>query len=111
MKQQKQRNRPAQQRQGDVWVETAKRLPRDARPLPRGPLALGEATGHHHSITVGEYQRYESPAEVGVQFVDVTSEYAILTHQEHRPQVLLRGLYRVEIQKEFVEGRFENVLD
>lgn len=100
---------PAQMRQGDVWFERVDGVPPAAKKAKGGTLALGEATGHHHSIVMGEYQRYEMPD--GMQFVHVESPHAIVSHQEHAPVVLLAGTYKVPIQQEYVEGAFRNVLD
>lgn len=73
-------------------------------------LALGEATGHHHTITEGEAELYE---ENGVLFLKVNSKEAKLTHQEHNPITLPRGNYEIGIVKEYdhLNDEVRNVAD
>ena len=81
-------------------------------------LALGEATGHHHSIDVMhdenegvEVTRYfnnwqhNSRANQGLgnvpEYFEVVGSDATIKHQEHNPITLPSGIYRVRIVKEY----------
>ena len=88
-------------------------------------LALGEATGHHHSIDVMqdenegvEVTRYfnswgfNSRSNQGLgnvpEYFEVTGNEATIKHQEHNPITLPSGVYRVRIVKEY--DPFSNVV-
>ena len=81
-------------------------------------LALGEATGHHHSIDV----MHEENKDVEVtthfnnwgwnnrnnqglgrvpEYFEVSGSEATIKHQEHEPITLPSGIYRVRIVKEY----------
>ena len=82
-------------------------------------LALGEATGHHHSIDVmheenadceiinwyNSWGRFNSGSgqDLGKvpEYVEVKNAPATVTHEEHNPVTLPEGIYRVRIVKEF----------
>ena len=81
-------------------------------------LALGEATGHHHSIDVmhdeNEYVEvirrfdrwsYNSRSNQGLgnvpDYFEVSGSEATIKHQEHDPITLPEGIYRVRIVKEY----------
>lgn len=60
-------------------------IPKNAKRIKTRPLALGEVTGHHHSIVADDpcaIEMYED--EQGNIFVHQV-EQAPLTHQEHKP--------------------------
>lgn len=63
-------------------------------------LALGEATGHHHVITV------EKPADMEIRqtadgYVLVLKSNGTLTHQEHGAITVAPGTYRVGREVEY----------
>jgi hypothetical protein len=60
-------------------------------------LALGEATGHHHSIAADHGSLHQSGATRYLQVKVATK----LEHQEHDPISLEPGVYQVVIQREF----------
>jgi len=73
-------------------------------------VALGEATGHHHSFMQGSpgvvvtaykqgWLNSETPARC--HYVAVEQGHATVTHQEHKPITLPSGYYKVEIVREF----------
>jgi len=67
-----------------------KGIPKDAKKIPVRPLALGEATGHHHSVVcepdqADQVEMYERAGEI---FVRIVGEGAAVQHQEHKPHVL-----------------------
>ena len=93
-------------------------------------LALGEATGHHHSIDVMhdenkdvEVTRYfnnwqhNSRANQGLgnvpEYFEVVGSDATIKHQEHNPITLPSGIYRVRIVKEYdpFSGQISGVAD
>ena len=82
--------------QGDVLLK--KVLQVKGKRLNHLTLAVGEATGHHHTITEGEATLYE---ENGVLYLHVESEKATLTHQEHKSIEIPQGDYQIGIVKEY----------
>jgi hypothetical protein len=84
------------------------KIPKNAKRIPLRPLALGEATGHHHSLcTIDETpvedvcEMYEFETENGVKtYLRVTAEGVALTHQEHKTQPIAPGEYEITIQQE-----------
>jgi len=92
-------------RQGDVLL-TPSTIPAGATRLKElRPLALGEATGHHHSLVADpgldladQVEMYELNGET---FVRIKSEATSLVHQEHKAHPSLApGDYKVVIQRE-----------
>ena len=82
--------------QGDVIVTKVSEV--KGKKLNHKTLAVGEATGHHHTITEGDAELYEHE---GTMFLKVNSEFATLTHQEHKEIVLPKGDYEVGRVREF----------
>ena|SRR5437773_964822 len=86
-------------RQGDVMIAAVPALPAEAAQVRSSVLAHGEATGHQHRI--------EDPATAEifekqrVRYLRVISEFARIIHEEHRPIVLRRGVYRFWHQREY----------
>jgi hypothetical protein len=86
--------------QGDV-ILTKCNKPMGKKEKHSLTLALGEATGHHHTV-VGEATAYIID---GVVYVDVAGE-AEITHQEHGNIALEPGTYRMN--KVFEYDHMEN---
>lgn len=67
------------------------KIPQDAKRIKLRPLALGEVTGHHHSLAVldaeADVEMYEKDGEI---FVRALSEVP-LQHQEHKPAIVPAG--------------------
>ncbi len=69
-------------------------------------LAEGEESGHRHAIgervTLFRDDKLATdiPAGLYIGHVQVTSDYARVTHDEHAPITLPRGTYRVRRQRE-----------
>lgn len=82
--------------QGDVIIKKVLKV--KGKKLDHLTLAVGEATGHHHTITEGEAELYE---ENGVLYLHVESESAILTHQEHKSITIEKGDYEIGIIREY----------
>lgn len=97
-------------RQGDVLVERITTIPTEAvkqEPKGRIILALGEATGHHHSLDMDAADWWKLGEE---QFLNV-AKAATVTHQEHGPIELSPGRYRVIRQREYSPEAIRNVAD
>ena len=97
-------------RQGDVLLIPVTTIPTNLVKTKMVTLALGEVTGHHHTINygaVGYGDQYDSLAE----FVQVVDESATLTHQEHGEIQLPKGMYRSVIQSEYTPAAIKNVAD
>jgi hypothetical protein len=80
-------------RQGDVMLKPCK-IPADAKKIALRPVALGERTGHHHSLMtctdtpVEELvEMYEKDGLTYVRALGEPSEVA-LVHQQHKAQRL-----------------------
>lgn len=82
--------------QGDVIIEKVSEV--KGEKLKHLTLAVGEATGHHHSVTEGEADLYEHE---GTLFLKVKSDKATVTHQEHKPITLPMGDYKIGIVQEY----------
>jgi hypothetical protein len=96
-------------RHGDVMVAAVEALPEGAQALPTKVLAYGEVTGHSHRI---EDPRSADVYELnGVRYVRVTAESARLVHEEHKPIVLPRGIYRFWHQREYTPTAIVRVID
>ena len=103
-------------RQGDVLLVPGTEIPAGAQPVPaqngRVVLALGEATGHHHSIGSGArlFRPDDMPAGPG-GFLEVGAAGATLEHQEHQSIFLPSGLYQQAIQVEETSAAVRRVED
>lgn len=93
-------------RQGDVYVILNQVRPTEARVRTDRTLALGEATGHHHTLEAGVV--YGEMA--GVQWI-VVDEPTELTHQEHAMVVIPPGEHEVRIQREYTPAAIRRVMD
>jgi len=97
-------------RQGDVLIMPVKNIPQNLKRTKRVTLALGEVTGHHHSIASGAVGFADD--ETGLaDYFEVTGESADLTHQEHDTITLPKGKYRKVIQVEYTPEAIRNVAD
>lgn len=97
-------------RQGDVLIVPCGSIPTDLKKTNRVTLALGEVTGHHHSIAEGA-NGYASDVDALCDFVEVTAGTADLTHQEHETIALPAGTYRIVRQVEYSPAELRNVRD
>lgn len=96
-------------RHGDLLIENADCVPRDARRLQHLVLAEGELTGHAHRIAEKDSAELHQ-ATLGL-FLRVTADRATLVHQEHGPISLTRGVYRVWRQREYSPAEIRVVRD
>lgn len=98
-------------------------IPKEAKPIPLRPLALGEKTGHHHSLAVADgadseiedlARMYETPSVEGSSrrtFLQVIGDGVVLTHQEHKSQAVPVGEYEVTIQTEVTDWGRSQIAD
>ena len=97
-------------RQGDVIVIPCKSIPSGLKQTKRVTLALGEVTGHHHTIHEGA-TGYASDVDALVEYIEVTGAPADLTHQEHSTIPIPAGTYQVVKQVEYTPAELRNVRD
>lgn len=107
-------------RQGDVKILRIESMPEGAMKNATDEkgvavLAYGEVTGHKHQISRGEvkfFSREEDKNNMfAPKFLEVVSETAILTHEEHFPLTLEKGIYEISIQREYFPEEIRNVMD
>ena len=61
------------------------KIPNDAKRIKTRPLALGEVTGHHHSLATADADCVEMYEKDGETFVRVMGDDVPVQHQEHKP--------------------------
>lgn len=82
--------------QGDIIVEVCESV--KGNKLEHLILETGEVTGHAHRISKGLAELFESGS---TKFLKVLSDEAVLTHEEHKPITLPRGVYRIRKVREY----------
>ena len=96
-------------RQGDIYIERIDRIPDGARKLGHCVLAEGEVTGHKHQVVdIETAELYESS---GKQYLEVKTESAVVSHDEHGPVTLPKGTYVVWKQREYTPEEIRIVRD
>lgn len=95
-------------RHGDVLIREIKAIPVTAEEEKKDKavtVALGEATGHHHTLYGG------MPISLLIdgdrRFLDVPEEVS-LRHQEHDELRIAKGSYEITMEREF--DYFENAM-
>ena len=111
-----------QARQGDVLMVKVDSIPANVKAIPgnSATLALGEVTGHHHTLEAG-VQGFSSEVEDNVkvtggervlaEFVDVKTDGAELTHQEHDAIGFESGNWEAVRQFEYTPKALQRVAD
>jgi len=98
-------------RQGDVFIDRVKAIPKDAKPVKRDKgrvvLAYGEVTGHAHAIVEPEALLFDVGGELYLE-ADGT---VTLRHEEHAPITIDPGVYKVTRQREYSPEAIRNVAD
>jgi len=99
---------PNHYRQGDVGVTKASTSEFTLVPVkPVGDrliLAYGEATGHHHSISLLDYPQaelYTAKEQPATMLLYIPDAPVVIEHQEHGNITLDPGWYQVERQVEY----------
>jgi hypothetical protein len=84
-------------------------IPGNAKRIQLRPLALGEVSGHHHSLCSADSsvaldnvaEMYELKNDNGVTtYLRITGDCVALTHQEHKAHLVAPGEYKVVLQQE-----------
>lgn len=94
-------------------------IPETAKKIRLQPLALGEKTGHHHSlysepgvVLEDAVEMFEVEVENSKKYyLRVTSEGVSLQHQEHKTHAVPPGEYEVTIQTEVTDWGRAAVID
>lgn len=98
-------------RQGDVLIIPVAEIPAGLKQTKRVTLALGEVTGHHHSITDDHCTGFAETIESLAEYLLVETQPAELTHQEHSTITIAPGKYQVVRQVEYTPEALKNVAD
>lgn len=101
-------------RQGDVGF-VAGSVPADAKRVPVRPLALGEVTGHSHSVALADREGVELyEQDGGATFLRVTADGGIsIVHEEHgvvKLPAAWEGEVRIAVEYD-EESDFRSVAD
>lgn len=87
--------------QGDVILIRAAKLPKDVQPRADRTLALGESTGHHHTLTGGVvYGTMGKQQWVVVEEPGVKLEHLPQPGLEHNTVPVPEGIWLVPVQVE-----------
>jgi len=84
--------------QGDVLMFRVDEIPKDAKKLNHLVIMEGELTGHAHRVSEGIAYLFEHGS---TKYIQVVSEKAVVTHEEHHAQTLDKGSYRINQVKEY----------
>ncbi len=84
-----------QQQQGDVIIEKISQIPSTAKKINHLILADGEVTGHKHEIICDNGIAELFQEEKGNLYLSVKKGTVTLTHQEHLPQIIKVGNYKI----------------
>ena len=102
-------------RQGDVLLLPVDSIPGGLVKTKKVVLALGEVTGHSHTIFDNNVIGYAATEDALVEYVEVkaskTKKKATVKHEEHGDIPLPPGKYRSIIQSEYTPERIRNVAD
>lgn len=98
-------------RQGDVLMIQVSGIPGKVHKIEQDhlTLALGEVTGHSHTVTLEGSELLES-VETLERWMTLPSETEIV-HQEHDPITVPPGQYKIVIQQEYTPAGVRNVAD
>jgi hypothetical protein len=93
-------------RQGDVILLPLQQT--EGKKLHHLTLAEGEVTGHSHRVSEGKAQLYEKDS---ILYLQVLSDTATLTHEEHNAIKIPQGNWMVRIQREYEPEGWRYVAD
>lgn len=100
-----------QGRHGDILLVSVGKVPPGGNLTSDGQeavLALGEVTGHSHTLTANRVLVWDV---AGQDYVEVEGE-GRLTHEEHGTKVIAPGVYHVIHQREIdLSGEWKEVAD
>ena len=98
-------------RQGDVLLIPVNSIPENLKQTKKVTLALGEVTGHHHSIFNDGVVGFADDEESLAEYIQVKNGPAELIHQEHDVIEIPEGKYRSVIQSEYTPQEIKRVQD
>jgi len=96
-------------RQGDVLLVPTDEVPKNLKKTKKNILALGEATGHSHTL-VGGGTCFADDENDLADFVSVSAPAEVI-HQEHDAIVLNKKHYGVFRQVEYTPQEIRRVSD
>lgn len=96
-------------RHGDVLIAPTTSLPVNAKLRPSVVLAYGEITGHSHRVK--DPRTAEVWEQGNLLFLKVVADETTIIHEEHKPIVLPRGVYRVWMQREYTPQAIRRIVD
>lgn len=72
-------------------------------------LLAGEATGHYHRVTEGDFDLYQEANRIVLNAITSCT----VTHEEHKPITIPPGIYEVDQVREFdhLEKTMRRVID
>lgn len=90
-------------RQGDILFEKIDEVDKSKQKLDTKTVALGEITGHSHSFEKQSQVLLSKRADedVPTQLVVLDESGAQLTHQEHLPIQIPKGVYRIRREQSY----------
>jgi hypothetical protein len=105
-------------RHGDVDIFKTDSVPASAKLEKSTTIALGEVTGHHHTIyPLGEtdvkvYTETDVKSLVD-KYIVIEGGKAVLQHQEHEAIILNPGVYETKIEQDFspYDQEYRRVVD
>lgn len=97
-------------RQGDVALYQISKLPKKLKRKKILTIAVGEATGHHHSFALGS--KVDIYTDGNKQYLQVWED-SLLQHQEHHEQIILPGTYKQVQEREYsyIDETLRSVID
>lgn len=91
-----------------MLIERVEKIPNGSvKQKGRIILAHGEATGHAHEIGMDSANAWKTGDVLTVK----VRKASPVTHQEHAPIPLKRGVYKITRQKEYTPEAVRNVAD
>lgn len=103
-------SKPGQVRHGDVLLVPIPAISAAMKPIKSRTLALGEATGHHHTFDSGATCYADDENAPLAEVVRIERE-ATITHQEHESIQLPAGDYIKGYQMEEIGDETQMVKD
>lgn len=82
--------------QGDVLMEKVNEI--HGNKLDHLILQEGELTGHAHRVSTGLAELFETGS---TRYLNVISDEAVVTHEEHYSITLPKGIYKVSRVQEY----------
>ena len=87
-----------QKRQGDIWIEEVKALPKGLKKKKDNVLVHSDSTQHDHTLKTGVV--YVNKA--GDLFLDVPRKTQVVHTFDHNPIDIPKGKYKLIRQKEYL---------